>query len=76
MYGRNIIYNHFKFNGNKFLQRYYWNKVTQKSEITSLNKEQFKRTVYDVKAVQWFRNNLGSAILKGKILAIPVIEIN
>jgi len=32
---------------------------------------------YDTKlnSLQWFKSNLGSAILKGKILAIPVIEI-
>lgn len=27
-------------------------------------------------AVTWFKNNLGSCILKGKLLAIPVIEID
>jgi hypothetical protein len=27
-------------------------------------------------ALQWFRQNLGSCILKGKLLAIPVIEID
>ncbi len=26
-------------------------------------------------AIQWFKNNLGGCILKGKLLAIPVIEI-
>ena len=27
-------------------------------------------------SITWFKNNLGAAILKGKILAIPVIEID
>lgn len=27
-------------------------------------------------SILWFKNNLGAAILKGRILAIPVIEIN
>ncbi len=27
-------------------------------------------------SMQWFRNNLGSCILKGKLLAIPVIQID
>ncbi len=26
-------------------------------------------------SIQWFKNNLGTCIIKGKILAIPVIEI-
>jgi hypothetical protein len=26
-------------------------------------------------SITWFKNNLGAAILKGKILAIPVIEL-
>lgn len=36
------------------------------------------RTTWEVKtrAVTWFKNNLGSCILKGKILAIPAIEAN
>jgi hypothetical protein len=35
------------------------------------------RDKYNIKttALMWFRNNLGSCILKGKLLAIPVIEI-
>lgn len=28
------------------------------------------------KARNWFKNNLGAAIIRGKILAIPVIDIN
>lgn len=28
------------------------------------------------KSIQWFKLNLGSCILKGKLLAIPVIEID
>jgi hypothetical protein len=27
-------------------------------------------------AIQWFKSNLGACILKGKLLAIPVIEID
>lgn len=26
-------------------------------------------------AIQWFKNNLGACILKGKLLAIPIIEV-
>ncbi len=26
-------------------------------------------------SIQWFKNNLGTCIIKGKILAIPVIEV-
>lgn len=27
-------------------------------------------------ALQWFKNNLGAVIIKGKVLIIPVIELN
>lgn len=32
---------------------------------------------YDIKSggLQWFKNNLGACIIKGKLIAIPVIEI-
>jgi len=35
------------------------------------------REVSDIKsqAIQWFKNNLGACILKGKLLAIPIIEV-
>jgi hypothetical protein len=28
-----------------------------------------------IKAINWFKNNLGSCIIKGRLLAIPIIEI-
>lgn len=35
------------------------------------------REVYGIQntAVNWFKNNLGSCIIKGKLLVIPVIEL-
>lgn len=37
--------------------------------------EYFDGYCYEYKSLMWFKNNLGSAIIKGKILAIPIIEI-
>lgn len=34
------------------------------------------RPYFNNSALQWFKTNLGSAIMKGKILAIPVIDSN
>lgn len=32
------------------------------------------RSIINPAAIQWFKSNLGACILKGKLLAIPVIE--
>lgn len=29
----------------------------------------------DIKSIQWFKNNLATCIIKGKIIAIPIIDI-
>lgn len=39
-------------------------------------KEWLSSHCYPSLSVAWFKNNLGAAILKGRILAIPVIEID
>jgi hypothetical protein len=38
--------------------------------------EWFSSHCYPSLSVTWFKNNLGAAILKGRILAIPVIELD
>lgn len=38
-------------------------------------KEEWLRWGSKRRAITWFKQNLGSAILKGRILAIPIIEI-
>lgn len=37
----------------------------------------FKKDMWSVrtKSIMWFKQNLGSCIIKGKILAIPVIDV-
>lgn len=37
--------------------------------------EWYSRYAYKEKAINWFRGNLGSAILKGKLMVIPVIDL-
>lgn len=50
-----------------------WDKNAQRwiYEKQSIN----EYSVWYNDALQWFKSNLGAAIIKGKVLAIPVIEI-
>ena len=51
----------------------YWQK---KEVLNRYTRETFrKQKCYESTVIAWFKNNLGSAILKGRILAIPVIEL-
>lgn len=41
-----------------------------------LSEEDFRKEYQTIsKAKAWFKNNLGSAIIQGKLLVIPIIEI-
>jgi len=62
---------------------YDWNRKTQQYEVISYSvakvyKSQDDTWTYGLKPRirQWFATNMGSMILKGSILALPVIEIN
>lgn len=59
----------------KHLQRY--NHALGIWEYTGETEIRLWKNEWNIKiqAIQWFKNNLGSVILKGKILILPVIEI-
>lgn len=38
------------------------------------DRDAYRKRAYKAQVLQWFKTNMGSAILKGKILAIPIIE--
>lgn len=56
-----------------FLNKWEYNSGNYKKEV---NKEEFKSD-WRVKnnSFTWFRANLGSAIIHGKLLVVPIIEI-
>jgi hypothetical protein len=48
----------------------------KKSWRRAKSKEEWKSShCYDSLSLTWFKNNLGQAILKGRLLAIPVIQL-
>jgi hypothetical protein len=63
----------YKFGGWKWSP--YYNREVETR--VAVDREEAK-TVYGAKiqAIQWFKSNLGAAILKGKVLAIPVIDLD
>jgi hypothetical protein len=53
-----------------------YNELGWKFEPITTTPEDFRNEWnINTKAKGWFKNNLGGAIIKGKILAIPIIEI-
>lgn len=58
----------------RHLQKY--NHAMQRWEYTGETEVRLWKNEYNIKsqAVQWFKNNLGAVIIKGKILIIPIIE--
>lgn len=66
----------YKFHGIKIIkisERNYW---AGEYEIKEYTRDEYRKTkCYPPTIVQWFKSNLGGAILKGRILAIPIIEI-
>ncbi len=53
-----------------------YDKSTGKYGRIILTKDEFhNHWTTETKAKQWFRSNLGSAIIQGKLLVIPIIEI-
>lgn len=61
------IYNGWNWRENGYSREYTYQEVSREKYSTLWSTK--------TKARQWFRSNLGSAIIQGKLLAIPVIEI-
>lgn len=65
----------FYFHGKEKLVRREWNYFERKEVENTYTPEEFRAKLYAPSVIQWFKNNLGAAILKGRILAIPLIDI-
>lgn len=53
----------------------HWNGEAWTWKVKEVNAiEHFTSGYYYATPMQWFKNNLGSCIIKGKILAVPIIE--
>lgn len=60
-------------NRNGYMNWHVWETGYRQRQIS---KEQFKLNCWSKeKSIQWFKSNLGACILKGKLLVIPIIEI-
>ena len=66
----------YKFHNIEVLEMREWDCWQKKEVLNRYTRETFrKQKCYEPTVIAWFKNNLGSAILKGRILAIPVIEL-
>lgn len=63
--------------GYKIMRNYRRNTITDQYEYFT-EKIKYDKDHWQAKwySINWFKSNLGACILKGKLLAIPVIEIN
>lgn len=64
----------YKLNGRESFSIREWNYQLQREVLNEYNRNTFMKRLWKPTAIQWFKNNLGAAIIKGRILAIPVIE--
>ncbi len=66
----------FRFHNVEIVREMYFDFFEKTYVHKEYTKEQFRKKVYRPTALGWFKNNLGAAILKGSILAIPIINID
>lgn len=56
-----------------YLQRQEWRDQGKKVYLPRM--EWIEKRNYKACAIAWFKNNLGAVILKGKLIVLPIIEI-
>lgn len=68
---------HYKDNWGNYWSEYHKSHIrSNKRILTYITKEVWlNKWGNKTKCVQWFKNNLGAVILKGKLVVLPIIEI-